>query len=58
MGLSAELLSPGGSPARVAAAHAIVDAGVAVMGHVGLSPQSISVLGACWQAPCWQPSFG
>uniref|UniRef100_A0A061S4W5 3-methyl-2-oxobutanoate hydroxymethyltransferase n=1 Tax=Tetraselmis sp. GSL018 TaxID=582737 RepID=A0A061S4W5_9CHLO len=35
----------GGSPARVAAAHAIVDAGVAVMGHVGLSPQSISVLG-------------
>lgn len=35
----------GGSPARVAAANAIVDAGVAVMGHVGLSPQSISVLG-------------
>lgn len=35
----------GGSPLRVAAARAIVDAGVAVMGHVGLMPQSISVLG-------------
>lgn len=35
----------GGSKARVAAATSIVDAGVAVMGHVGLSPQSISVLG-------------
>mmetsp|Transcript_14980 Transcript_14980/g.42054 ORF Transcript_14980/g.42054 Transcript_14980/m.42054 type:complete len:296 (-) Transcript_14980:563-1450(-) len=40
----------GGSPARVAAASAIVDAGVAVMGHVGLSPQSISVLGTAMQA--------
>jgi 3-methyl-2-oxobutanoate hydroxymethyltransferase len=36
----------GGSKARVAAATSIVDAGVAVMGHVGLSPQSISVLGS------------
>ncbi|KAG1669922.1 hypothetical protein FOA52_002449 [Chlamydomonas sp. UWO 241] len=35
----------GGSPARVEAARAILDAGVAVMGHVGLTPQSISVLG-------------
>ncbi len=35
----------GGSPARVRAARALVDAGVAVMGHVGLTPQSISVLG-------------
>lgn len=35
----------GGSPGRVEAARAIVEAGVAVMGHVGLTPQSISVLG-------------
>lgn len=35
----------GGSPSRVASARAIVEAGVAVMGHVGLVPQSISVLG-------------
>lgn len=35
----------GGGPSRVAAAKAIVDAGVAVMGHVGLTPQSISTLG-------------
>ena len=35
----------GGSTARVAAAKAVVDAGVACMGHVGLTPQSISVLG-------------
>eukprot|EP00798_Chlamydomonas_sp_ICE-L_P028055 gene28055-31156_t len=35
----------GGSPARVEAARAIVEAGVAVMGHVGLTPQSISVIG-------------
>lgn len=35
----------GGSPARVEAARAIVTAGVAVMGHVGLTPQSISVIG-------------
>jgi 3-methyl-2-oxobutanoate hydroxymethyltransferase len=30
---------------RVEAARAIVEAGVAVMGHVGLTPQSVSVLG-------------
>ena len=35
----------GGGAARVAAARAVVDAGVAVMGHVGLMPQAISVLG-------------
>ena len=35
----------GGGAARVAAARAIVGAGVAVMGHVGLMPQAISVLG-------------
>eukprot|EP00898_Chlorokybus_atmophyticus_P004662 jgi/Chlat1/5197/Chrsp33S05174 len=35
----------GGSPARVAAAAAVADAGIAVMGHVGLTPQAISVLG-------------
>lgn len=35
----------GGSPARINAAKAIVEAGVAVMGHVGLTPQAISVLG-------------
>ena len=39
------LQSAGSSPARVAAVRAVVDAGVAVMGHVGLTPQSISVLG-------------
>jgi 3-methyl-2-oxobutanoate hydroxymethyltransferase len=35
----------GGSPARVEAARAIVEAGVAVMGHVGLTPQSVSAIG-------------
>eukprot|EP00238_Polyblepharides_amylifera_P000652 CAMPEP_0196570932 /NCGR_PEP_ID=MMETSP1081-20130531/1094_1 /TAXON_ID=36882 /ORGANISM="Pyramimonas amylifera, Strain CCMP720" /LENGTH=287 /DNA_ID=CAMNT_0041887635 /DNA_START=405 /DNA_END=1268 /DNA_ORIENTATION=- len=35
----------GGGPKRVAAAHALCQAGVAVMGHVGLTPQSISALG-------------
>lgn len=35
----------GGSAARVATARAIVESGIAVMGHVGLVPQSISVLG-------------
>jgi len=35
----------GGSAPRVAAARAVVGAGVAVMGHVGLTPQAISVLG-------------
>jgi hypothetical protein len=37
----------GGSPARVEAARAIVESGVAVMGHVGLTPQSVSVIGEC-----------
>ena len=36
---------PGGGPSRIGAVTAVVDAGVAVMGHVGLLPQSISVLG-------------
>ncbi|XP_022735271.1 3-methyl-2-oxobutanoate hydroxymethyltransferase 2, mitochondrial-like isoform X3 [Durio zibethinus] len=35
----------GGSPARITAAKAIVEAGIAVIGHVGLTPQAISVLG-------------
>lgn len=35
----------GGGPERAAAAKAIVGAGVAVMGHAGLMPQSVSVLG-------------
>lgn len=35
----------GASPARISAAKAIVEAGIAVMGHVGLTPQAISVLG-------------
>ncbi|KAI9109899.1 hypothetical protein K1719_018940 [Acacia pycnantha] len=35
----------GGSPSRVTAAKAIVEAGIAVIGHVGLTPQAISVLG-------------
>ncbi|XP_020213248.1 3-methyl-2-oxobutanoate hydroxymethyltransferase 1, mitochondrial isoform X1 [Cajanus cajan] len=35
----------GGSPSRIFAAKAIVEAGIAVMGHVGLTPQAISVLG-------------
>ncbi|CAD6233562.1 unnamed protein product [Miscanthus lutarioriparius] len=35
----------GGAASRVGAARAIVDAGIAVMGHVGLTPQAISVLG-------------
>lgn len=35
----------GGSPSRISAAKAIVEAGIAVMGHVGLTPQAISVLG-------------
>ncbi|KAK6918316.1 Ketopantoate hydroxymethyltransferase [Dillenia turbinata] len=38
----------GGSPPRIAAAKAIVEAGIAVMGHVGLTPQAISVLGGQW----------
>ncbi|XP_057865459.1 3-methyl-2-oxobutanoate hydroxymethyltransferase 1, mitochondrial [Cryptomeria japonica] len=35
----------GGALSRVSAAQAIVEAGIAVMGHVGLTPQAISVLG-------------
>lgn len=35
----------GGNPARVAAAKAVTEAGIAVMGHVGLTPQAISSLG-------------
>lgn len=35
----------GGSSSRITAAKAIVEAGIAVMGHVGLTPQAISVLG-------------
>ncbi|RLN25371.1 hypothetical protein C2845_PM07G39490 [Panicum miliaceum] len=35
----------GGALSRVNAAKAIVEAGIAVMGHVGLTPQAISVLG-------------
>ena len=43
--MTCEILCAGGGVARVAAARAIVGAGVAVMGHVGLMPQAISVLG-------------
>ncbi|CAM8962975.1 unnamed protein product [Rhodiola kirilowii] len=35
----------GGSPSRITAAKSIVEAGIAVIGHVGLTPQAISVLG-------------
>lgn len=35
----------GGAPSRITAAKAIVESGIAVMGHVGLTPQAISVLG-------------
>ncbi|KAG6480480.1 3-methyl-2-oxobutanoate hydroxymethyltransferase 1, mitochondrial-like [Zingiber officinale] len=33
------------APSRISAAKAIVEAGIAVMGHVGLTPQAISILG-------------
>ncbi|KAG6434304.1 hypothetical protein SASPL_105929 [Salvia splendens] len=35
----------GGAPSRITAAKGIVEAGIAVIGHVGLTPQAISVLG-------------
>nr|AAK91889.2 Ketopantoate hydroxymethyltransferase family protein [Solanum demissum] len=35
----------GGAPSRITAAKAIVEAGIAVIGHDGLTPQAISVLG-------------
>ena len=35
----------GGTPARVEAVSAVVRAGVACMGHIGLTPQSVSALG-------------
>lgn len=35
----------GGGGSRIQAAKAIAEAGIAVMGHVGLTPQAISVLG-------------
>ena len=38
-------LSVGGGKHRAASVRAVVDSGIAVMGHVGLLPQSISVLG-------------
>jgi len=44
-GLSRRSVRAGGGGAREAAAKAVVAAGIAVMGHCGLLPQSISVLG-------------
>ena len=35
----------GGNELRAEAAQAVVGAGIAVMGHTGLMPQSVSVLG-------------
>ncbi|KAK7382235.1 hypothetical protein VNO80_01021 [Phaseolus coccineus] len=34
-----------GNPSRIVAMKAIVEAGIVVMGHVGLTPQAISVFG-------------
>ncbi|MCI57572.1 3-methyl-2-oxobutanoate hydroxymethyltransferase-like, partial [Trifolium medium] len=34
----------GRSPSRIVAAKAIVEVGIVVIGHVGLTPQAISVL--------------
>ena len=38
-------MAVGGGKNRAASARAVVESGIAVMGHVGLLPQSISVLG-------------
>lgn len=35
----------GGLPSRIVAAKAIVEVGIVVIGHVGLTPHAISVLG-------------
>jgi 3-methyl-2-oxobutanoate hydroxymethyltransferase len=35
----------GAAGSRISAARAIVEAGIALMGHVGLTPQAISALG-------------
>lgn len=37
--------SAGGSPSRVQTVEAIVGAGIACMGHIGLTPQSVSAIG-------------
>ena len=38
-------MAVGGGKHRAASVRAVVESGIAVMGHVGLLPQSISVLG-------------
>lgn len=38
-------MTVGGGKHRAASVRAVVESGIAVMGHVGLLPQSISVLG-------------
>lgn len=35
----------GGGKSRAKTVHKLVNSGIAVMGHVGLTPQSVSVLG-------------